>query len=295
MKSRLCRFSILRYVPNENREEFINIGLLFHSPEDGYVNLGLTKNFSRVSFFDDEMDINFLKIVLDGVQKDFTLSFTDGPSSEVFEWNYLEKATSIYVNQLQFSPIRAIRTENYLLDEENLFRTFVYFDVHKNYRITEDEVKSIMNRVFRQNNVFQIVNRNINIDLGNEEIKIDYCLNNIQEDKTKFIKTLSFDYSRKNMNKATQLAKEWVWNYSKITNGESIKDCSLKEVLSIKDFEITTLVYFKESNKNVKTALNILSEFSNIVEARNKKSIENFATDLINDLQLSISDLDRVE
>lgn len=290
MESKLCRFAVLRYVPDENREEFINIGLVFHSPEDGYLNLELTRNFSRVISFDDEIDVNFLKIVLEGVQSDFTsLSTTDGPSnSELYNWNYLEHATSIYVNQLQFSPIRNIRCKDIVKDEENLFRTFVYFDVHKSKRITEDEVKSIMNRVFRKNNVFQKLSRNINIDLGTEEVKLDYCLNYSQKEKTTFIKTLSFDYAKKNSNKATQLAKEWVWNFSKIKNVDPIKDTLLKDTLLNKELEITTLVYFKENTKLVKNALNILSEYTNIVEARSERSIERFADELTNDLQLTI-------
>ncbi|BBW96531.1 DUF3037 domain-containing protein [Geobacillus icigianus] len=44
---RLCKFAVLRYVPDEMREEFINVGLVFHSPEDGYVNMEITSNFSR--------------------------------------------------------------------------------------------------------------------------------------------------------------------------------------------------------------------------------------------------------
>jgi hypothetical protein len=62
---RLCKFAVLRYVPDNNRKEFINIGLVFHSPEDRFIDLELTTNFSRVTAFDDEIDINFLKIVLE--------------------------------------------------------------------------------------------------------------------------------------------------------------------------------------------------------------------------------------
>jgi hypothetical protein len=283
LTSQLCRYSVLRYVPSENREEFINIGLLFHSPKDGYVNLEITKNFGRVTAFDDEIDINFLKIVLEGIQNDFSLSTVNGPSPEsVFNWNFIEASTSIFVNQIQFSPVKTIRSSNIYEDEEKLFKTYVYFDVKKNKRITEDEVRSIMNRVFRKNDVFKKLNRNISVDIGPENIKLDYGLKS-RTNKTRIIKTLSFDYSKQNSNRATQIAKEWVWNFSKIEELNKKRTLNILEFENSMELEFTTLVYFREQNKNIKTALSILKEFSNTIEANTENSIESFATKIVNE------------
>ncbi len=282
--NRLCKFTVLRYVPDENRQEFINIGLLFHSPEDGYVNLELTNNFSRVTAFDDEIDIKFLKLVLEGVQSEFTQTLTDGPSvKDVYMPDFLERTTSIYVNQLQFSPIRVIRSQDIQKDEVNLFRTFVYFDANKSKRITDDVVKSIMNRVFKRSDLVkkQNFNRNIELELGPEEIKLDFGYKPKNDNKSKLIKTLSFDYSRNYSNRATQVAKEWAWNYTKIKNNRTnINNPLIKDT----EIDLVTLVYIKEENKNIKTALNILKEVSNIVEAKNQTAIEKFADKILEEI-----------
>src|SRR5690625_2045620 len=108
--NKLGKFAVLRYIPNENREEFINIGLVFHLPSEGYVNFKATTNFSRVTTFDDEIDIDFLKMVLSGVESEFTQDLVHGPSYKIVrDINFLEKQTAHYANQLQFSPIRIIR------------------------------------------------------------------------------------------------------------------------------------------------------------------------------------------
>jgi Protein of unknown function (DUF3037) len=277
---RLCKFAVLRYVPDETREEFINIGLVFHSPEDGYVNLEITSNFSRVAAFDDEIDLKLLKLILKGVQSEFTQSTVHGPPiEEVKQWDFLEKHTAIYVNQLQFSPIQVIRSYDIAKDEADLFRTYVYFDTHKSKRITEDEVKSIMNRVFRKNKVFGKLNRNIEIEVGPEEFKLDYAYE--RKDSSKLIKTLSFDYSSRNSAKATQLAKEWVWNYTKLKEKRFTIN---NPFINKQNIEIVTLVYFSEINKNIKAAVDILKEVSDIIEANNEKTIEKFADEIANDI-----------
>lgn len=277
----LCKFAVLRYVPDEIRKEFINIGLVFHCPERNFLDLKLTTNFSRVTAFDDEVDINFLKLVLDGIKTDFALTSTvDGPSlQEIGDWNLLEQATAIYVNQLQFSSVQIIRSNNIEEDFKNLFRTHVYFDTHKSKRITEREVKGIMNRVLKEKDVFIKLNRNKAIDIGPETIELDYAYS--VSDKTKIIKTFSFDYTPKGSSQAPLIAKEWAWNFSKL------KKVNIEHYLDTDntDIEIVTFVYVGDKeNKNVSKALKILKEESSTIAAYDEKAIEDFADDITKDL-----------
>lgn len=270
---RLCKFAVLRYVPDENRQEFINVGLVFHSPEDGYIDMELTTNFSRVTAFDDEIDINFLKIVLNGVKSEFTQSTIHGPSWEdIKDWNYLERATSIYVNQLQFSPIQIIRSTDIHKDFQDLFRTYVYFDVQKPNRITEDQVKSIMNRVLREKQVLPRLNRGLKVDIGAEEIELDYSYRT--KNITKLIKTFSFDYAPTRSSQAPIKAKEWVYNYNKLRKVNFFGT----ESIDPSNIQIVTFVYTGQTKtKNIITAIKILREESEIIEANNEESIEEFA------------------
>jgi hypothetical protein len=127
----LCKYTVLRYVSDEYREEFINIGLIMHVPSEGLVMTKFTSNFSRVKAFDDEVDLDFLKLVLEGIEEQFstTKSTVTGPSvKETKDEAFLQEYTRHYVNQLQFSEIRNIFSTNYEEDFDKLFKTYVYFD-----------------------------------------------------------------------------------------------------------------------------------------------------------------------
>lgn len=271
---RICKYAILRYVPNEIREEFINIGLVFFSPEDSYINIKITNKLGRIRQFDDEVDLDFLKIVLEGMYEDFSGNVTEGPSlEETSNPEYLERMTSIYVNQLQFSPIKTIMSDQTLLleDQEDLFKTYVYFDSKQKDRITEEKVKSIMKRVFKSNKVSKLFDSNKKFDLGLEEIKFDFAYE--KANKPILIKTISFDYSSKNNKLITQVAKEWAWNFDKLHSN-----------VGIQHENIQTLIYFKEKNEIIKSAIDILQEVSQITEAKSEENITNFANQIIEDV-----------
>lgn len=279
----LSKFCILRYVPDENRQEFINLGLVFHSPADNFIDIKITNNFSRVSAFDDEVDINFLKIVIEGLKEDFSQTTISGPTiKEIQNLNYLESKTSIFVNQLQFSPIYTFRSKEINLDFDNLFRTYVYFDVHRKKRITDDEVKSTMNRVLRSSNVFSMLNRNLKVDLGPEKIELDYAYNS--RNKIKIIKTFSFDYTNQGSSQATSTAKEWAYNFQKLKLHKS----NNKIFDYINSIDFITFVYIENENKNINTALKILEEESSIVTARGMMEVERFATYISKDVDSNL-------
>lgn len=125
---RLCKFTVLRYVPDEIRQEFVNIGLVFHSPEEGYIDIKFTEDFSRVLVFDAEADINFLKVILKGLKSEFSQSLFKGSKGSIKKPDFLEEATSIYTNQLKFSPIYTILSRDNKEDFEKLFKRYVYFE-----------------------------------------------------------------------------------------------------------------------------------------------------------------------
>lgn len=273
---RLCKFAVLRYVPNETRQEFINVGLVFHCPEESFIDMRITSNFSRLTTFDDEIDVDLIKLILSGVKTEFSQDIEVGrPSSiDLTDWNYIDKATAIYANQLQFSPIYTIRSADIISDYEDLFRTYVYFDSHKSHRITSDRVKTIMNRVLREKNVLIKMQKDVSFTIGSEEVKLDYYYT--VNDKPRFIKTFSFDYTDQGSKKAPATAKEWYFNFSKLARLGADK-VSLPNNPN-RDLEIITLVYVEKTNKNIDIALDILRESTKeLVTAQSSEAIERFA------------------
>ncbi|WP_052409928.1 DUF3037 domain-containing protein [Paenibacillus durus] len=279
---KICKFAVLRYVPDENREEFINIGVVMHSPGDKYIDCLITSNLSRVSTFDDEIDIPFLKIILSGVKEDFSKNSTvTGPSYEdIANLNYLEKATSIYVNQLQFSKIQLFRSADFETDLNNLFKTYVHFEVQKKSRLTEQEVKSIMNKVIKNKPTNAILEKNLKVDLGDELIELDYAYVTRKE-RVKIVKTFSFDYTQRGSKQASQVAKEWAYNFSKIKEASK-----LEKQFDTHNIDLTTLIYVKDLTKNIKIALDILNEETITFQARSLTQIEDFADRMVKEMKV---------
>lgn len=267
-------------MPDEIRQEFINIGLVFHSPLDNYLDIKITSNFSRVSAFDDELDTNFLKIVLSGVKKDFSQNVEVGAPSfyDLGKQDFLNSITAFYSNQLQFSPIYSINSNDILKDFNDLFRTYVYFDTIKTTRITSDKVKSIMNRVLKEKPLK--LERDVKVNIGPEEIVLDYLYES--RDNLKLVKTLSFDYTPRGSNIASQVAKEWAWNYSKMMKSSSDTRNQLK---TNKNLEIVTFIYVGKKTKNINLALDILKLESNeLIQAENPEGIESFANKITQEI-----------
>jgi hypothetical protein len=56
-----CSYYVLRYVPHAEREEFLNIGLLLHSPEDQFLDCRVTRDLRRVKRFHPQADLELLR------------------------------------------------------------------------------------------------------------------------------------------------------------------------------------------------------------------------------------------
>jgi len=56
-----CSYYLVRYVPNAEREEFLNIGVLLHSPGDNYLNCLFTDDYHRIKRFHPAADMVFLR------------------------------------------------------------------------------------------------------------------------------------------------------------------------------------------------------------------------------------------
>lgn len=283
---KICKFSVLRYVPEQHREEFINIGLVFHSPEDRYVNIKVTSNFSRVKTFNDEVDTNFLKVILNGMRNDFSNASTiSGPTeSDLSDLKFLEKSTAYYVNQLQFSKVRTILSTDCLHDEENLFKTFVYFDTKKNRRITHDKVKSLLNRVFAENDQEFNYKKDVKVNLDSEDINVDFVFKKSSSNgaKSNVLNSMSFDYADSQEKNALTLAKEWHWNISKMNDLKKHKKLGNSYLNDEAELNFTTIVLGSKRTKPIINAMEILSDVSTIIPVNNESDVLREAQKIVN-------------
>ena len=66
------KFAILKYIPNFERNEKINIGIILHYPDTKQLDMELINKWQRVKSFDDEVDVSFLKDYVSDLKKEFT-------------------------------------------------------------------------------------------------------------------------------------------------------------------------------------------------------------------------------
>jgi hypothetical protein len=60
-KRKDCSFSLIQYVPDLARGEFLNLGVLLHCPEEGQLECLLTNDWRRVRRFHPQADLEFLQ------------------------------------------------------------------------------------------------------------------------------------------------------------------------------------------------------------------------------------------
>ena len=153
MKTRV-KYAILKYVPNIERNERINIAVTLHYPEKKQLEMTIINNWRRVKSFDDEADIRFLKKYVDDLKEQFTVNLVndfDGISLD--NPLLLDELTKYFVNKFIFE-IHEIDTNEMFEDLlKKLKKIYLYYEVGKDKRITEKESKAYIEQHLLENNI----------------------------------------------------------------------------------------------------------------------------------------------
>lgn len=127
-------YTALKYYNNVISEECLYIGILFHNLTTGERNFRYISNFKRFQVFDDEADVNFVKLYLAGIKQQV--------EKNIFNYNdpfSIAEFIRIYVNEFRFSDITTIKVaedENYV---DNLTKMYLKFDFNKSKRLSQSE------------------------------------------------------------------------------------------------------------------------------------------------------------
>jgi len=181
----------LKYYNSAISEECLYIGMLYNNLTTRQRNFRYISNYNRLQLFDDEVDINFIKLYLKGIKQQVEdFDYTDFSIAEF---------TKIYVNELRFTDIMDIKVkedEDYV---ENLTKLYLKFDFSKNNRLTNKEEKQYIKRILSSKNIqFAPVQVKGTFD---ENIVFDYIVNNMA------IKI--FYFKNKNSKRIISSAKQW--------------------------------------------------------------------------------------
>lgn len=190
-------YAALKYYNNIISDECLYIGMLFHNITTGKRDFRYISNFKRFQSFDDEADIDFVKLYLAGIQQQVQVNI----------WNYqndfsIADFTRIYVNEFRFSDVSTIEVEENEDYVENLTKMFLKFDFSKEKRLSHSDEKKYIRRILSSSNIpFSIPRVSGSYE---ENVTFDYIIGNVA------IKLFSF--KEKNANKLIPSAKQWAFS-----------------------------------------------------------------------------------
>lgn len=197
MSAKIIHYSVCRYVPDILRDEFINVGVLVHIPDEKSCHFYKTKNLARIRNFDDEVELDVISALLESLEYQFNTSTIHVPDLYgIEEHDFLKKETSYFVNQLQFSDIRTLTSENPHEDVKDLCDMYLYYDKKKSERITKERVRRLVSKMFMNSMLKSRVERNPSPMNNFQQKPFDFVIK--LNDRETLIKTLSFDYKQSN-------------------------------------------------------------------------------------------------
>lgn len=180
MKSRV-KYAILKYVPNVERNEKINIAVTLHFPNTKQLEMTIINNWKRVKSFDDEADIQFLKKYVNDLREQFTINlFNDFDGMSIDDPLLLDELTRYFVNKFVFEIHEIDTEENFGELLRNLKKIYLYYEEGKDKRITEKESKAYIEQHLLENNISyerRGTKNTIQEQYGNN-INFDYKINN---------------------------------------------------------------------------------------------------------------------
>lgn len=139
------QYSVFSYSPSVMTNERINLGVFFCFVDKQKCEFMHTSNWTRVSAFDDELNLSFLKDFL----KDIRLELNGYCQNFSSRQSFLSR----FVNEFQFSKlitIDAINTEEFVI---NTLKIQLRYDDDKSNRLTIDQQKNYAKQYLKSINV----------------------------------------------------------------------------------------------------------------------------------------------
>ncbi|MCY8973053.1 DUF3037 domain-containing protein [Bacillus atrophaeus] len=270
METSVIYYSICRYVPDVLRGEVLNVGVLTHIPSRSWCKFNRSKNLSRIKSFDDEVELDVIKALLESIEHQFnTESNMNFQLSGLKNDDFLEKELVYFVNQIQFSPVMSLYTTPSSIKEDlqDLNDMYLYYDKKKSERINADKVRRLTSKMFKQNTIE--VKRNPEAKNQFKQQPFDFSIKLDNEDT--YIKALSFDYKNHNkfFNEVKALLNDLAY-FKELNIGE------IKVVVNNTDFqeEYEKLAYEVLKEHVEVLTLEKFNEFLKNNKISNKNNIE---------------------
>lgn len=230
-------FSVLSYYPsftiNDVEEESIHVGILFHNEDTDERLLEITTKWKRVEGFDDELDIEFFKLLLFSLRDEIKNTFWS--TKKDFD---IHLYTKKFINELRFSKIITVDTDDFNKFVKDTKKVFLRYDFNREDRPDKNQQLKYIRDLFKSTNIqFDRPNKK---GTFNEVIRYDYVVGNCG--------FKIFTFLNKDIRKLVSSAKAWALTAKEMNDEFNIK---------------TIFVYDTDiKNDNFKIIYNILNKYS---------------------------------
>lgn len=200
-------YAALNYYHSPVSEECLSLGILFHNITTGKCDFKYISNFRRFRAFDDEADVDFVRLYLKGIQEEVEAS--------VFNYNKkfdLNSYIKVYANEFRFSSVKMLNVDENEDYVEKLTKIYLKYDLAKSQRLNVNEEKKLIRRVLESNDL--AYNTEKVAGLFSDEISFDYQVGKI------CIKLFSF--RGKNLKRIIGNARQWSFAADEVSADKNV-------------------------------------------------------------------------
>ncbi|NFI03714.1 hypothetical protein FC959_04700 [Clostridium botulinum] len=234
-------YAIMYHSPSYVSIDRITLAILFFNKQTKETHLSKTKNWKRVSLFNDELEIELIKLQLDGINSEIH----DIAKSPDFS---LEKYTKFYVNELRFTNVISTSVDDFNFFIKECSRQYMPQDYEKSKRPSTVEQLSFIRKYLKVQEV--VCSPNKIIGHFNENITFDFIINDYA--------FKLFRFEGREQTRLISSVKDWAYNAIKLKNKYKIIFITDKDFAEPENYKILYKILDEESYKII--------NFSQVIE-----------------------------
>ncbi len=201
-KDKRAVLGTIYYMPNIDRKERINVGVVLHSPEDNFLKIEFIDKLHRLKVFDDELDLDFFKLYSKAIENEFTNDFFK--PIDIFDYDLIKKKSYNYVNLFRFEIEDILvydQIEKVYADSK---KRKLHYDFDKEDRLTPLQKNKIIVSSYYKEYESDIKYQPFIDGLFDEKINFDFEIFDI--------KVKLFEFNKNNYKHYPNQIKSWLFN-----------------------------------------------------------------------------------
>lgn len=179
-----CHYSILRFVPYRETEEFVNVGIVLVQPETGYFDYKLASRWKRISAFFHELNMNIyrhglanVRVELDLIRDHFS-SHKDGGQLRLMPEDLLN-AFKVLIRAresiFQYSIPRTALCEDPKRKLEKAYAFFIDRQFAQDQEYQEDRMAREVKNVFNAEGLLQYYREEVRLGTSEYGVIVPFC------------------------------------------------------------------------------------------------------------------------